>query len=116
MSVWVLISLKKKYVYQELVIPRESHRTILSLRMKGRVLKISILSPPCAIFGGFAGGASGKESTCRIGKRCAFDPWVRKIPLEKGIAPDFSILAWRIPWTEEPGGLQSMGSQRVRRN
>ena len=35
-------------------------------------------------------------------------------PLEKGIATHFSILAWRIPWTEEPGGLQSMESQRVR--
>ena len=33
--------------------------------------------------------------------------------LEKGMATNFSILAWRIPWTEEPGGLQSMGSQRV---
>jgi len=34
--------------------------------------------------------------------------------LEKGMATNFSILAWRIPWTEEPGRLQSMGSQRVR--
>ena len=34
--------------------------------------------------------------------------------LEKGMATHSSILAWRIPWTEEPGGLQSMGSQRVR--
>ena len=34
-------------------------------------------------------------------------------PLEKGMAPHSSILAWRIPWTEEPGRLQSMGSQRV---
>ena len=34
-------------------------------------------------------------------------------PLEKGIATNFSILAWRIPWTEEPGGLKSMGLQRV---
>ena len=33
--------------------------------------------------------------------------------LEKGMETDSSILAWRIPWTEEPGGLQSMGSQRV---
>ena len=32
-------------------------------------------------------------------------------PLEKGMAAHSSILAWRIPWTEEPGGLQSMGSQ-----
>ena len=35
-------------------------------------------------------------------------------PLEKGMAIHSSILAWIIPWTEEPGGLQSMGSQRVR--
>ena len=34
-------------------------------------------------------------------------------PLEKGMATHFSILAWRISWTKEPGGLQSMGSQRV---
>ena len=37
-------------------------------------------------------------------------------PLEKGRATHSSILAWKIPWTEEPGGLQSMGSQRVRHN
>ena len=35
-------------------------------------------------------------------------------PLEGGMAIHFSILAWRIPWTEEPGGLQSKGTQRVR--
>ena len=35
-------------------------------------------------------------------------------PLEEGMATHSSIPAWRIPWTEEPGGLQSMGSQRVR--
>ena len=44
--------------------------------------------------------------------------WVRSLgqkdPLEKGMPTHSSILAWRIPWTEEPGGLQSMGSQRVR--
>ena len=34
-------------------------------------------------------------------------------PLEKGMATHFSILAWRIPWTEEPGGLQSMESKKV---
>ena len=37
-------------------------------------------------------------------------------PLEKGMATHSRILAWRIPWTEEPGRLQSMGSQRVRHN
>ena len=43
--------------------------------------------------------------------------WVRSLgwedPLEKGMATHSSIPAWVIPWTEEPGGLQSMGSQRV---
>ena len=37
-------------------------------------------------------------------------------PLEKGMVTHSSILAWGIPWTEEPGGLQTMGSQRVRHN
>ena len=37
----------------------------------------------------------------------------REDPLEKGMATHSSILAWRIPWTEEPGGLESMGCQRV---
>ena len=37
-------------------------------------------------------------------------PLGREDPLEKGMASPSSILAWRIPWTEEPGGLQSMGS------
>ena len=44
--------------------------------------------------------------------------WVQSVgwedPLEKGMAPHSSILAWRIPWTEEPGGLLSMGWQRAR--
>ena len=37
-------------------------------------------------------------------------------PLEEGTASHSSILAWRIPWTEEPSGLHSIGSQRVRYN
>ena len=36
----------------------------------------------------------------------------RALPLEKGMAPHSSILAWETPWTEEPGGLQSMESQK----
>ena len=42
-----------------------------------------------------------------------FDPWVWEDPLEKGMATHASVLAWRIPWTEEPGRLQSMKLQRV---
>ena len=40
----------------------------------------------------------------------------REGPLEEGMTPDFSTLAWEIPWTGEPGRLQAMGSQRVRHN
>ena len=46
--------------------------------------------------------------------------WVQSLgwedPLEKGMATHSSFLAWKIPWTEEPGGLQSVGSQRVRQS
>ena len=45
------------------------------------------------------------------------ETWVQSLgqedPLEEEMAPYSSILAWRIPWTEEPGGLQSMGLQKV---
>ena len=46
------------------------------------------------------------------------ETWVRSLgwedALEEGVATHSSIVAWRIPWTEEPGGLQATGSQRVR--
>ena len=48
--------------------------------------------------------------------RDRFDPWVGKIPLEEGMTTHFSILAWRIPWTEEPCGLQSIRLQTVGRD
>ena len=41
------------------------------------------------------------------------DTVVTSVTMEKEMAPHSSILAWRIPWMEEPGGLQSMGSHRV---
>ena len=47
-------------------------------------------------------------------KNMGLDPWVGKIPLEEAMATHPSILDWRDPWAEEPGGLQSMGSHRVR--
>ena len=63
------------------------------------------------VYLGFSGGSDGKESTCNAGDRvqslCQADP------LEKGMTTHSSMLPERIPWTEEPGGLQSMGLQRV---
>ena len=59
---------------------------------------------------GFPGGAISEEPTCqcRRHERCELNPWVGKIPLEEGMATHSSIPAWIVPWTEEPGGLQSM--------
>ena len=49
-------------------------------------------------------------------RRPGFNPWVGKIPWEEEMAAHSSILAWKIPYMEEPGGLQSMGLQRVQHN
>ena len=61
---------------------------------------------------GFPGGSDGKESPAMQ------QTWIPSLgwegSLEKEMATHSSILAWRIPWTEEPGGLQSKGLQRVR--
>ena len=59
---------------------------------------------------------SGKEPTCqcrRHKKESQVSSLVWEDPLEEEMATCSSILAWKTPWTEEPGGLQSMGSQRV---
>ena len=56
-------------------------------------------------------------STSLVGLPAMWETWVQPLswedPLEKAMAAHFGILAWRIPWMEEPGGLQSMRSQRV---
>ena len=61
-------------------------------------------------FKGFPGGASDKEPACQC-RRHETQVWSLgwEDPLEKGMATHSSILAWRIPWTEEPGGFWSMG-------
>ena len=61
----------------------------------------------------FAGSSEGKESVCSADLVWSLGG---EDPLEKGMATHSGILAWRIPWREEPGGLQSMESQRVRHN
>ena len=63
---------------------------------------------------GFPGGAKVKNPPANAGdiRDVGLIPGLGR-SLEKGMATHSSILAWRIPWTEEPGGLQSMGSQRV---
>jgi len=60
----------------------------------------------------FPGGSEGKESACNAGDTGSIPG--QADPLEEGMAIHSRILAWRTPWTSEPGGLQSMGSQTVR--
>ena len=54
-----------------------------------------------------------KKSACQC-RRCRFNPWVRKIPWSRQWQPTLVFLPGESPWTEEPGRLQSVGSQRVR--
>ena len=61
---------------------------------------------------GFPGGSDGKESACKAGDPGSI-PGSGRSP-EEGMATHSSILTWRIPWTEEPGGLKFMELQRVR--
>ena len=58
---------------------------------------------------GFRGGSEGKESACNAGDLGSIPGLARS--LEKEMATHSSILAWRFPRTEEPGGLQAIGSQ-----
>ena len=60
---------------------------------------------------GFPDGADSEESAFNAGDSGLIPG--QDDHLERGMATHSSILAWRIPWTEEPGGLRSMGSQRV---
>ena len=61
---------------------------------------------------GFPGGSVGKESACNAGDSGLI--LGQEDSLEKEMVTHSSILAWEIPWTEEPGRLQSLGLQRVR--
>ena len=66
----------------------------------------------------FPGGTRSKEFACQC-RRCrrgGFDLWVKKILWRWKWQSTLVYLAWRIPWTEEPGGLQSMELQRVQPN
>ena len=66
---------------------------------------------PTLVFLGFPGGSDHKESTCNAGD-LGLIPGLGRFP-GGGKATHTSILAWKIQWTEKPGGLQSLGSQRA---
>ena len=86
------------------------------------ILVSSVCMPSSGIAGsygsssmaGFPGGSDSKASACNVGDQVRF--LGQEDPLEKEMAIHSSTLAWKIPWTEEPDRLQSMGSQRVGHN
>ena len=69
---------------------------------------LNVLSFPAPYF---PDDSDGKESACDVGDLGSLGP---EILLEESVATHSSILSWRIPWTREPGGLQSTGLQKVR--
>ena len=83
--------------------------TFNSFKIYPKLLHLSVLH--CFYYwvisyGGLPWWLSGKEFVCQC-RRHGFEPWGRR----KQMATDSNVLAWEILWTEEPGGLQSMGSQ-----
>ena len=84
----------------------------LAFIWKATTQSLQQLEPKMPARGFFSdlGGSDGKESTCNAGDLGSI------VGSEKGMATHSSIIAWRIPWTEEPGGLQFMGLQIVKHN
>ena len=89
-----------------------SDRFFLVILVLSRIPLVNICWRPSTCQG-FPGGIKVSACQCRRCKRHGFNPWVLMIPLEEGVETHSSTLAWRIPWTEEPDGPRSMGSQWV---
>ena len=91
--------------------------TYHTAHLKGTVQWSLVYLHSCAAIQGFPGATSGKETTCQCRRlKMQVQSLGGGETLEEGMATHSSILAWRIPRIEGPGGLQGTGSQRVRRN
>ena len=82
------------------------------MRLEDSAVLHRVILKECLVSMGFPAGLDSKESACNVGDLGSIPG--QEDPLEKEMATHFSILAWKIPWSEEPGTLKSMGSQRVR--
>ena len=93
---------------------RESADELTRSRASYARIVVYVWLPPVAA-GDLPGSTSDEEPACqcRIHKKTQVRSLARDDPLVEGMATHSSILAWRIPRTEEPGGLQSMGSHRA---
>ena len=92
------------------LLSRERRPAYMEERMSAYIWQASIFYSPASKMD-FPGGSDSKASATMR------ETWVQSLgredPPEKDMATHSSILAWKIPWTEEPGRLQSMGSQRL---
>ena len=91
-----------------------NNRLTISISLGGYTYMIYgiLFYPPVWIHGGFPSGSVVKNPPA-MQETCA-PSLDQEDPLEEGVATHSSVLAWKMPWTEEPGGLQSMVSQKVR--
>ena len=110
-----MISLKH---FKGATVHRGSFRFHLPFAARGKAtsLGLGLFSSECkaGVKRKMKGGVMGVMSGLGVSPSLQFlmlNPWVRKIPLEEEMTTHSCVLAWRSPWTEEPGGLQSMGSQ-----
>ena len=78
----------------------------ISFKFSAKRYRTNILEFPC-------GSAVKNLPAVQETQEAQVRPLSGEDPLEKEVAPHSSILAWRIPWTEEPGGIQAIGLQRV---
>ena len=103
---------------RELVMDRKAWRAAIHGVTKSRTRLSDWTEVNWFTFAGFPGGSVGKESTCNAGNAgdLSLTPWVGKVPWRREWQTHSSILAWRIPWTEEPGRLKPIVSHRVRHN
>ena len=87
------------------------YKSYLRSRLPGSTLRKNRVSRDKKLEVVFHGDSESKESACNVDTQIYFLGW--EDPLEKRMATHSSILAWRIPWTEESGGLQCMGSEEL---
>jgi len=93
---------------------KRDHSVLKGARSLNNPYKSLLFARHSVILCSTYGGSDSKESTCNAGDLGSI-PGLGRFPGE-GMANHSSILSWRIPWAEEPGGLQSTGSQRVRQD
>ena len=100
-------------IYTGIKIKYLKYQTALTYKQEWeQIVTLLFVSAAGCSFTGFPGGSDSKESASSAGDLGSVPGG--EDPLEKGMATHSSVLAWKIPWTEESGGLQSMGSQTVR--